>query len=469
MNDPRLFTDSELKEPLPPLYKGRDVTIWPGQLDQYPTQGKTGQDSLNQGKPRRSGLRRYVFRYEGGKFVYLATRKGQRNGGFTSKGAGTTLRIEFIQSGSSNQGIYTYNGKNTAGEDVWSTGPLNQYRYDSINSRWVWETAPQPAAGQPIPALSANAFSVPTTNTLPNAGTINEISWTYISNPYTTQTPQLPATLVATPIQWYNNNDLENLNKWPIKNKDMNFGVSKHTYYHRWQELDYDFITSALFDGWDAGNGLYIRLDKNSNYFYKHLAGNPTDPGNMSTEDYLLWTGSRWELWNLTEPGGEIVTTNPFLEMPNSEWVDEGYGSGTVVKKYAPKATGRPECLTDDYLKKCFSGVKLKHYDTVFVEVMWKFVSNKNYKRGINYFNPDLWNADSNKGVLNFGIPLDQISDMEWWTPRPFRTKDNKGRVYRIGILEEDTGVGGYDKVLWCQRTRTITTKYERGGQTALE
>jgi hypothetical protein len=373
---------------------------------------------------------------------------------------------------------FAFRGKNTSGEDIWSTGPLSQFRYDSVNSRWVWETAPSPGAGQPMPALSANAFSVPTTNLLPNAGTINEIAWTYISNPYTTRTPQTPVTVSFTPVQWYNNNDIENLNKWPIKNKDMNYGVKKHMYYHRWQELDYDFIESVSFDGWDAGNGLYIRQDKNSNYFYRVTSSNSGEGMTLSQEDYLYWDNTQWCLWNQSEIGGYCVTNNntPQMSMRTVDgeqlWTDNGYGLGTASKHYAVKPEGRPDCLTDDYLNKCFAGVNLKHYDTVFVEVMWKFVSNKNYKKNIDYFNPDLWNVPNyrpKRGILNFGIPLNQISDMEWWTPRPFRTKSNKGRVYRIGMLEEDTGVGGYDKVLWCQRTRTITTKYERGGHTALE
>jgi hypothetical protein len=470
MNDPRLFTDSELSQPLPPIYKGRDVLIYPGQLAQYPANGITGSSAKTKiGKPKRSGLRRYVFRYEGGKFVYLATRKGQRNGGFTSKNAGTQLKVNMGTEGSIiNNQQFAFRGKNTSGEDIWSTGPLSQFRYDSVNSRWVWETAPSPGAGQPMPALSANAFSVPTTNLLPNAGTINEIAWTYINNPYTTQTPQTPVTVSFTPVQWYNNNDIENLNKWSIKNKDMNYGVKKHMFYHRWQELDYDFIESVRFDGWDAGNGLYVRADKNSNYFYRVV-----DPENwiLSEEDYLYWDNTQWCLYNLTEVGGDCITINntPQMSMHNDGgqlWSDNGYGLGTATKHYAVKPEGRPDCLTDDYLNKCFAGVNLKHYDTVFVEVMWKFVCNKNYKRNIDYFNPDRWGS---RGILNFGIPLNEISDMDWWTPRPFRTKSNKGRVYRIGILEEDTGVGGYDKVLWCQRTRTITTKYVRGGNTALE
>jgi hypothetical protein len=470
MNNTKLFTDSEISEPLPPIYKGRDVLIYPGQLLQYPAHGNNGLNYLSLGKPRRSGLRRYVFRYEGDKFVYLATRKGQRNGGFTSKNAGTQLKVNMGTEGSiiRNQ-QFAFRGKNTSEEDIWSTGPLSQFRYDSVNSRWVWETAPSPGAGQPMPALSANAFSVPTTNLLPNAGTINEIAWTYISNPYTTQTPQTPVTVSFTPVQWYNNNDIENLNKWPIKNKDMNFGVKKHMYYHRWQEFDKDFIESVRFDGWDEGNGLYVRADKNSNYFYRVIS---FENWTLSQDDYLYWDNTYWNLYNNNM--GENITRNPDYGMPNMNddlWEDLGYGTGTVEKHYAPKSSGRPDCLTDDYLNKCFAGVNLKHYDTVFVEVMWKFVCNKNYKRGVNYFSSDSWSSEESRcnGKLDFGYSLNEINDMEWWTPKPYRTKDNKGRVYRIGILEEDTGVGGFDKVLWCQRTKTITTKYERGGYTALE
>ena len=61
------------------------------------------------------------------------------------------------------------------------------------------------------------------------------------------------------------------------------------------------------------------------------------------------------------------------------------------------------------------------------------------------------------------------LHDVEWFSPKPFYTRRQKGRVYRIGKLAKSNSVGQYDIVTFAQRTRIVTTKWYRGGNTALE
>lgn len=349
----RLFVDSEVMEPLPPIFKGKRIKIYPGMLAKR-TRNMTS-DGSTAGK-RRYGLRRYVFRYEGDKFVYLATRKGQRNGGFTStpQQSIVELNLRYNNTGGSTaiNDTFSYSGKNDNNEDVYNASANSRIRYDSALTRWVWEarpatTPPAPPAG-PFFTL---AFSEATTNPLKDSGNINQITWTYVNNYNTTAQPQVPATATIKVRQWFNNNSLENLNSWPIVNRDMNYGMFANTTY-------------------------------------------------------------KWAL--------------PFGQPEN-----------------------RPDCLSDDLLHKCFQGVNLKHYDTVFVEVMWTWFEHRR-------FEAKKW---------GYG----DVHDLEWWTPKSFLTRREKGRIYRIGILDKDNGVGKTDKVLFAQRTRTVTTKYFRGGNTALE
>jgi hypothetical protein len=354
----RKFVGHEEGDALPPIYKGNKVKIYPGIL------GKNVKTGKNVRSRKRYGLRRYVFRYEGDQFVYLATRMGQRNGGNTASplqtliafkinarvGAGT---VEVIQN-------FNFSGKNDNGEDVYVSSANSRIRYDSAATRWVWETRPEPEDPSEPPSgpFFVNAFTEATNNSLNNAGTINQIRWTYVNDPYGVAPTQFPATVTLQVKQWYNNNSIDNLNKWPIQNVDANYGKRRNSYY-KWQ-----YITPEA-------------------------------------------------------------------------------GDNTIIPE------NRPECLTDDLLFQCFKGIKLKHYSIVFVEVMWTWFENR--KR---------------LDEINFGY---DIANLEWWSPRPFYQKRQKGRIYRIGILDADNGVGKTDKVIFAQRTRIVTTKYFKGGNTALD
>lgn len=366
----RKFVGNEEGKALPPIYKGNKVKIYPSIIAKQTLTGK-----LRRSK-KRYGLRRYVFRYENGQFVYLATRKGQRNGGNTARPAQTIVVFKITPTGiGSETRQFKFSGKNGDGEDVYTENANSRIRYNSSLNRWDWETRPAPVNPQDPPSgpYFTNAYSETTSNALKDSGARGQIRWTYVSDPYDTAQPELPATVSFRVKQWYNNNSLDNLNKWPIINADMNYG-------------------------------------KFPNRLYK---------------------------WQRTTQGNNSIPNDTIIIPEN-----------------------RPDCITDDLLFRCFEGIKLNHYDTVFIEVMWTWFENR------KFFNPD--NISEN---ISGGYPLgyNNIGDFEWWSPKPFYTKRQKGRIYRIGILDKDNGVGKVDKVLFAQRTRVITTKYYRGGNNVLD
>jgi hypothetical protein len=377
--DYRLFTDSDIMDPLPPIYKGPYILFYPGQLSQS-LNAKSGKfrSTENGSNPNRTimsrllGLRRYVFRYEGDNFVYLATRKGQRNGGFNSKPTQTRIQLQLAGPGFNVGRDFSFTEINDDNEEVWTESNFSIIKYNNLANRWEWLTRPVPSPSTAPPGpFFVNAYTQATTNPLKNTGSVDQIQWTYVSDPWDTATPEIPVTTAAiVSIVWYNNNSVDNLNKWPIRNVDADdeWGVRK-----KWQSY-----------------------------------------GEFENQGFLI---------------------------PDR----------------------RPDCLSNEYLTKCFQNVNIKYYDIVFVEVMWRYFAHRNNNYDIrNKLNPIYWGYDENNGRVN-------IHDAEWWAPKPVKMRRQKGRVYRIGGLEADTGIGNFDKVLWAQRTRVITTDYRRGGETALE
>ncbi len=370
--DYRLFADSDVIEPLPPLYKGNTIKIYPGQLTkaQNPKLGRMGlAETAQAARSKMSGLRRYIFRYEGDKFVYLATRKGQRNGGFNSKPTQTKINVNLIGPGFNINRNFSFTEVNDDNEEIWTESNFSIIKYNNLANRWEWLTRPVPVPSSASPGqFFINAYTQSTSNPLRNTGSIDQIQWTYVFDPWATATPEVPVT--STEIQsivWYNNNSIDNLNKWPIKNVDAD------------------------------------------------------------------------NQWNVRKKWHSYVDFDTFI--PDK----------------------RPDCLSDNFLSRCFQGINLKHYDIVFVEVMWRYFAHVNGKDPI---------SGPGNGLINWGYDGNDrtsIHDLEWWSPRPIKMKRQKGRVYRVGILEANTGIGGFDKVLFAQRTRVITTNYRRGGQTALE
>jgi len=381
-NNNRKFIGNEDKPALLPVYKGARRTYYPGQLALGKSASRSGIQGNSTKKARRAkntALRRYVFKYENNTFVYLATRKGQRNGGFDSTPSKTAINVDINVAGlliTINQD-FTFKSKIDGAETWQSSNESGRSRiiYDLANTRWVWQTRLNA-----VDPWYDNAFSSSTDNTLGNSGTINEVTWTYIANPYTTGTPQLPAIVTITKLFYYKNNSIDKLNKWPIQNVNAD---------------------------------LKIKPD----------------------EDIPSSEGYKWQTGN--------------------------------------NNSGRLPCLSDGLLFRCFEGIPLKPYDIVFVEIVWTFFSNKvrgNAKRGHGYGPP----LDEVLKLGQFGYKTingsdDGINSIEWWSPAPFKQESQKGRIYRIGKLEADTGIGGYDKVIFAQRTKIVTTRFQRGGFTALE
>lgn len=115
------------------------------------------------------------------------------------------------------------------------------------------------------------------------------------------------------------------------------------------------------------------------------------------------------------------------------------FNNGRNHPFYSGTPEGRPACITDDILFRCFEGIPLKPYDTVFIEIMWKYFKNKNEF--------PTWYGNEN-------FPKNEY---EWFVPAPVLMKRQKGIIYRIGKLQANTGEGGFDKVIFAQRTGVIT------------
>ena len=332
------FIDSEVELNLPPLYKGSTITFYPGVSNKQKGQG---------------GLRRYVFRYENGKFVYLATRKGQLNGGYDVQNASVYFIYESVNGLTTPltdrnpfQGMYFYRQTDT----LWVENANSKLVYTA--GRWEWQT--RPATTPPAPPsgpFTLQGYSSNTVNPIARAGTINQIDWYYINK--TNSTTYNGTTFIAPQFR-YNNNTVKGLNSWPITNNNA---------------------------------------DIHSN-------------------------------------------------IPNRGW-----------QQTPPE--GRPTCITDDILFKCFNGTKLKEYDTCFIEVRWILIRPAWYRWGSNFTN-------------NNYIRSTQESQFEWWVPKPVTLPQQKGRIYRIGVLDADNGIGNVDTVIWAQRNKITTTTASKGGRNAL-
>ena len=386
--DYRLFVGSENKEPLPPIFKGKKkVLIYPGDLNDN-IKARLNKYRSN-GRGQKSGLRRYIFKYNKGTFEYIATRFGQRNGGFNSTPKQTQLlfKIESSYPAVATLSAYpisfplVYNGvANLDGvgnrETYSSGGSANSIvNYNNSLNRWEWKTRPPTVPPAPPGGpFYLNAFTDSTDKSLRNSSTENGVNWTIVADPWNTASPQLPTVVKIKTKQWFNNNTVANLNRWPIQNQDA-------------------------------------------------------DRGKKPNQEY------KWQ---------------------THEWTS----STTVVIE----RDGRPDCLSDEFLFKCFKGVELREYEIVFVEVMWRYMQN---------MCNNIENASPSERFYEYGsAPIYRgynLHNVEWFSPKPFYTRRQKGRVYRIGKLAKSNPVGQFDTITFAQRTRIVTTKWFRGGNTALE
>jgi len=387
--DYRLFVGSENKEPLTPIFKGKKkVLIYPGDLNDNVK--SCINKARNNTKGQKSGLRRYIFRYNKGTFEYLATRMGQRNGGYNSTTNQTLIQFSV---NSSYSGVLTlsaypltevfrYNGianlDGVGNRETYSVGGSANsiINYSTSLNRWEYKT--RPASIPPAPPggpFNLTGYSSTTTKPLREASSINGVTWTVRGNPNKPiggGDPERIAIVKIKAKQWFNNNTVANLNRWPIQNIDA-------------------------------------------------------QGGKFPSKEYK-WQNHQWK--NAT-----IVN---------------------IVKD------GRPDCLSDEFLFKCFKGVELKEYEIVFVEVVWRYLQNMCH---IN---------DHDGSIVFYGDAAPEyrgynLHNVEWFSPKPFYTTRQKGRVYRIGKLANSNPDGSLDTVTFAQRTRIVTTKWYRGGNTALE
>ena len=395
--DYRLFVGSENKEPLPPIFKGKKhVLIYPGDLNDN-VKAKLNKNRTN-GRGQKSGLRRYIFRYNKGTFEYLATRFGQRNGGFNSTPNQTLIQFTVDSSFSNIPTLsafptteqFRYNGVISFDSSLYSGTKTETYStgasansvitYNNTLNRWEWNTRPPTVfPAPPGGPFYLTAFTNSTTKALRDASTINGVTWTVRRNPYQIPNvgvdPERIATVKIKAKQWFNNNTVANLNRWPIQNQDADRG-------------------------------------KNPNDLYK-------------------WQTHSWQSNNSSSI--PIITRD-----------------------------GRPDCLSDEFLFKCFKGVELKEYEIVFVEVVWRYMQNMCKSTALGQANNYFYE----------GVPYYRgynLHNVEWFSPKPFYTHRQKGRVYRIGKLAKSNPVGEYDTITFAQRTRIVTTKWYRGGNTALQ
>ena len=193
------FNDSFLNINLPPLYKGNTIETVPGRSQ----------------RRQNTGLRRYIFRYENNQFTYLATQLGQRNGGNDATNPGVNFEISvpgYVAPGGINYDIppstyfFAYSSPT-----LYVDGVNSKLVYTS--GRWEWQTRAQ--ANPPL-SFTTQAYSSPTSNSLVNAGTINQIDWFYTEK----DTPiDYPATVTITNQSFYNNDSVYKMNLWPIQNK----------------------------------------------------------------------------------------------------------------------------------------------------------------------------------------------------------------------------------------------------------
>ena len=150
------FVDSDYVY-LPPLWKGSEITYYPGWSYSIQT-----------------GLRRYVFRHEKDTFKYVATRKGQRNGGKDSDNPYVDFVIKVPLNGDE---LTFFALLNYESNTLWRQSIDNYMEYDGATQSWEWYVRPpQGAAPVPYPFV-LSAYSGSTTKLLPDASTFQQVDW----------------------------------------------------------------------------------------------------------------------------------------------------------------------------------------------------------------------------------------------------------------------------------------------------
>lgn len=186
------FVDNTVDLSIPPLYRGALKTFYPTTIKE-----KTG--------TRR--MRRYIFNYKAnGIFEFIATRRGQRNGGNNVKLEESQINVT-ITDPSSNYSIMASRNFNQEFTTLFTSG--TRFRIIYVNQRYLWQERP----------FSSQVFdtiyqSDPTENELQDADKQGDVNWYRVSdNKYVIANNSR--------VEFYNNNTLAGLNSWPIQNQTV--------------------------------------------------------------------------------------------------------------------------------------------------------------------------------------------------------------------------------------------------------
>lgn len=231
------FVDNVSDIPLPPLYRGALKTFYPTTIKEVNARRK---------------LSRYIFTYNAnGSFDFIATRKGQRNGG-------NNVRLEEAQFNvtitdpSNNFAILKNRNFRKVSENLYVFGEITRIIY--INQIYYWQER-QPGSF----VFNSLYYSAPTTNDLKNADKQGDVNWfEFGSNKY----------VIAnnTAVEFYNNNTLAGLNSWPIRNQTINT--------KRYQIQDFETVSS--FDTSTTAETKPSMLD--DSFLYKCFANLTIEP-----------------------------------------------------------------------------------------------------------------------------------------------------------------------------------------------
>lgn len=186
------FVDNVSEISLPPLYRGALRTFYPSTI-----------------KRQKSGdkLRRYIFTYNSnGKFDFIATRLGQRNGGNDIRPEEVQVNVT-ITDPANNFAVLKSRNFNKIFNNLYTFGQVTRIIY--VNQIYYWQER------QPGEFVFSNLYySAPTTNSLENADKENDVNWfEFGTNKYVIGN--------CSGIGFYNNNTLIGLNNWPIKNEEI--------------------------------------------------------------------------------------------------------------------------------------------------------------------------------------------------------------------------------------------------------
>lgn len=187
------FVDNVSDINLPPLYRGALKTYYPTTIKEVKSKNK---------------LRRYIFKYNSnGTFDFITVRLGQRNGGNNIRPEESQINVTLTDPANNFNVVRNRNFNRTNFPNLFTFGQITRIIY--INQIYYWQ---ERAPGSFV--FDSIFYSSPTLNSLETADKENGVNWFEVSN-----NRYLIANISS--VEFYNNNTLSNLNKWPIKNEEV--------------------------------------------------------------------------------------------------------------------------------------------------------------------------------------------------------------------------------------------------------